>query len=219
MAQTVLITLTLAGADTGPFDLYSNVDGFAAPFENNVAKIDLEAGYISTLVPDVATTIRVQSDNPICGNYIDLIIVTTTTTSTTGEPTTTTTTTTAPATTTTTTTVNETIVHIENNITGAEVISLDSLSVSGGFTFTPTSGSFPLAQGQNLTGKINGQGTFDLTVGITVGVPPGADKITVTDSTATPTCENITASGAYAFLNQVCNNSTTVFINAQDGAC
>lgn len=102
MAQTVLITLTIAGDDTGPFNLYSNIDGFAVAFETNVSKIDLEAGYVSVLVPDSASTIRVQSDNAVCDSYIDLIISTTTTT--TSAPTTTTSTTTGTPTTTTTTT-------------------------------------------------------------------------------------------------------------------
>lgn len=102
MAQTVIITLTIAGADTGPFDLYSNIDGYVIPFENDVAKLALETGYTSVLVPDSATIIRVKSDNVLCSNFIDLAIFTTTTT-TTAIPTTTTTSTAAPTTTTTTT--------------------------------------------------------------------------------------------------------------------
>lgn len=93
MAQTQVITLTTAGADTGPFDLYSNIDGFASPFESNISKLALEIGYTSTVVPDSATTIRVQSDNVLCNNFIDLAIPSTTTTSTTSGGTTTTTTT------------------------------------------------------------------------------------------------------------------------------
>lgn len=93
MAQTVLITLTIAGADTGPFDLYSDVDGYITPFETSVPKSNLEAGYLSTLVPDAASIIRVQSDGILCDNYIDLNIVFTTTTTTTTTSTTTTTTT------------------------------------------------------------------------------------------------------------------------------
>jgi hypothetical protein len=85
MAQTVLITLTTAGADTGPFDLYSDADSYAAPFENNVPKSSLVSGYTSSLVPDLATIIRVQSDS-VCTNYIDLTIITTTTTTTTAAP-------------------------------------------------------------------------------------------------------------------------------------
>lgn len=100
--MTLLITLTTAGLDTGPFDLYSNIDGFTIPFESNVSKIDLEAGYLSVLVPDTTTTIRVQSDNAICSNYIDLVISSTTTTSTSTSSTTSTST---SSTTTTTTTV------------------------------------------------------------------------------------------------------------------
>lgn len=85
MAQTVLITLTLAGTDTGPFDLYSDADAYVTPFENDVPKASLVAGYTSVLVPDLATIIRVQSDS-LCTNYIDLPIVVTTTTTTTTEP-------------------------------------------------------------------------------------------------------------------------------------
>lgn len=85
MPQTVLITLTTAGANTGPFDLYSDADGYVTPFENDVPKASLVSGYTSTLVPDLATIVRVQSD-AACTNYIDLTIVTTTTTTTTAAP-------------------------------------------------------------------------------------------------------------------------------------
>lgn len=80
MAQTVLITLTTAGADTGPFDLYSDADSYAMPFETGISKSLLVAGYTSSSVPDSATTIRVTSDNALCSNYVDLVITTTTTT-------------------------------------------------------------------------------------------------------------------------------------------
>lgn len=83
--MTVLITLTVAGADSGPFDLYSDVDGFVSAFETGVAKASLLAGYSSSLVPNGATVIRVKSTG-ICTNYIDIPIApipTTTTTTTT----------------------------------------------------------------------------------------------------------------------------------------
>jgi hypothetical protein len=103
MPKTVLITLTTAGPDTGPFDLYcvdnsGNVIG--PPFENNVSKAALVAGYVSILVPDSCERIRVQSDNNLCTNFIDLTLpITTTTTSTTS-------TTTSTTSTTSTTTLN-----------------------------------------------------------------------------------------------------------------
>jgi hypothetical protein len=100
MAQTVLITLTTAGADTGPFNLYTNIDGYLSPFEVNVSKASLEAGFVSFLVPDAASIIRVQSLSSLCTNYIDLALVVTTTTTTstssTSTTSTTSTTTTAP---------------------------------------------------------------------------------------------------------------------------
>jgi uncharacterized protein (TIGR02145 family) len=81
--MTVLITLTTAGLDAGPFDLYSNVDGYSVPFETGVSKLALLAGYTSTLVTDNTITVRVRSTG-VCTNYIDIPIggITTTTTST-----------------------------------------------------------------------------------------------------------------------------------------
>lgn len=95
--MTVLITLTIAGTDTGPFDLYSDADGYVSAFETGVSKAALQAGYSSSLVPNTATIIRVKSTG-VCNNYIDipLVTITTTTTSTSTSSTTTTTTTTAP---------------------------------------------------------------------------------------------------------------------------
>jgi hypothetical protein len=101
--MTVLITLTTAGSDSGPFDLYSNLDGYTSAFESGVSKVALLAGYSSASVPDYTTTIRVKS-NGVCVNYIDIVLEsTTTTTSTTIVPTTTTSTSIEPTTTSTTT--------------------------------------------------------------------------------------------------------------------
>jgi hypothetical protein len=91
--MTVLITLTVAGADSGPFDLFSNLDMFSSAFETGVSKASLLAGYSSSLVPDFTTTVRIISTG-ICKTYIDIELESpTTTTTTTVEPTTTTTTT------------------------------------------------------------------------------------------------------------------------------
>jgi hypothetical protein len=81
--MTVLITLTTAGADSGPFNLYSNLDGYISSFESGVSKASLLAGYPSALVPDYTTIIRIKS-NGDCVNYIDVVLdeVTTTTTTT-----------------------------------------------------------------------------------------------------------------------------------------
>lgn len=89
--MTVLITLTIAGSDSGPFDLYSNVDGYTSAFETGVSKAALMAGYSSALVPNGTTIVRVKSTG-VCTNYIDITLVTTTTTTSTSTTTTTTTT-------------------------------------------------------------------------------------------------------------------------------
>ena len=97
MAQTVLITLTTAGVDVGPFDLYSDVDGYVSAFETGVSRAALVAGYTSYVVPDGTMTIKVQSYGT-CNNYLYLVVdgaVTTTTTTSTSSTSTTTSTTTS----------------------------------------------------------------------------------------------------------------------------
>jgi hypothetical protein len=85
---SALITLTTAGANTGPFNLASNTTGFATNFETGVSKSALLAGYTSSLVPVGTTTIRVKSTSVSCSNYIDIVVggLTTTTTTTTAIP-------------------------------------------------------------------------------------------------------------------------------------
>lgn len=92
--MTTLITLTLAGSDTGPFDLYSDADGYTTPFETGLSKATLLAGYTSTLVPAGSTEILVKSTGVCLRNlYLPIAGGTTTTTSTTSSTTSSTTTT------------------------------------------------------------------------------------------------------------------------------
>ena len=90
--MTVLITLTIAGSDSGPFNLYSDLDAYTSAFETGVPKASLLSGYASALVPDFTTTIRVKSVGD-CTNYIDIPLYFTTTTSSSTSSTTSTTTT------------------------------------------------------------------------------------------------------------------------------
>lgn len=80
--MTVFITLFTAGADSGPFNLYSDVDGYVTAFESGVPKASLIAGYSSALVPDYTTTIKVLSTGT-CTNYIYIPVEESTTTTTT----------------------------------------------------------------------------------------------------------------------------------------
>jgi hypothetical protein len=90
----VTITLTTAGSDTGPFDLYSDLDGYTSPFQTGVARTVLVAGLTTGTVPDGTTEILVQSTGT-CERDLYLIVE--------GAPTTTTTSTTTSTTSTTTT--------------------------------------------------------------------------------------------------------------------
>jgi hypothetical protein len=116
MAQTVTITLTSAGSDSGPFNLYSNVDGYTTAFAFSVPKASLLAGYTSVVVPDLTTTIRMLSVG-ICTNYIDVNVSGITTTTTTSTSTTSTTSTTIPA--------------PYETLTGSFIVVNDTLSMDG----------------------------------------------------------------------------------------
>ena len=83
--MTVLITLNIpVGGDAGPFNLYSDTDGYTLPFATGISAAALQAGYLATNVPPGTTIIRVLSTG-VCTNYIDItinLVTTTTTTST-----------------------------------------------------------------------------------------------------------------------------------------
>lgn len=71
-----------AGPETGPFNLYSNVDGYMSAFAVSVPKDELIAGKYFT-VPDGTVLVRIMSVG-ICYRYEDFLLVgASTTTSTT----------------------------------------------------------------------------------------------------------------------------------------
>lgn len=74
MSFSVQITLTTAGIETGAFDLYSNIDGYATAFETNISRATLLAGYTSNLVPDGTTIIKCKSNTSKCTNAVLLNI-------------------------------------------------------------------------------------------------------------------------------------------------
>jgi len=113
--MNVTITLTNPGTDTGPFNIYTNMDNYVTAVATNIAKATLVSGYNAT-VPATATTVKVESTGTCTSSiYLNIIQPTTTTTTstststtTTSSSTTTSTTTTATPTTTTTTTAGPT---------------------------------------------------------------------------------------------------------------
>ena len=103
MAQSVLVTLTTAGVDSGPFNIYSDADGYAVPVATGISRTTMLAGYLVS-VPDAATTIKVLSTGVCDTDDFIPISLTTTTTSTTTSKTSTTSTSTSTSTTTSTST-------------------------------------------------------------------------------------------------------------------
>lgn len=75
------ISLLSAGADAGPFDIFSDVDTYTVPFEVGVSKASLLAGYFTTQIPDGTSNIRVCSTG-VCQNCVDITVSFTTTSST-----------------------------------------------------------------------------------------------------------------------------------------
>lgn len=71
--MTILLTLEIEGGNLGPFNLYSNTDGYTNPFATNITKAALEAGYTSTSVPPNTTTVQVKSVGN-CSNSIDIVL-------------------------------------------------------------------------------------------------------------------------------------------------
>jgi len=83
--MTGIITLTEAGLSLGPFNLYSDVDGYIVPFESSLSKSALLAGVPVATIPDGSLFVRIRSFGE-CTNYIDVPIPQPTTTTTTTVP-------------------------------------------------------------------------------------------------------------------------------------
>jgi hypothetical protein len=99
--MTILIDLSVAGINTGPFNLYSDADGYVTAFALNVTRQQLLDGY-PAVVTNGTLNIKLQSLSDICPN--DTILPVNATTSTTTSTSTSTTTSTSTSTTTSTTT-------------------------------------------------------------------------------------------------------------------
>ena len=166
--MNIFIQLTSAGADTGPFSLYSNMD-MVTPFASGVSQGTLLSGD-NYNIPDGATEITISSTG-LCTTSVILPItlVPTTTTTTTVDPSSTTTTTTvAPSTTTTTTTVQwyAYILSFGNSkieaCSASPVVAYSSTSsfVIGMFLFTDQGLSIPVS---GYTHVVNGTDTFLIT--------------------------------------------------------
>lgn len=159
--MTITITLSAAGVDTGPFSLFSDVDGYTTAFVTGVSRTALLAGYTTTLAPVGTTIVRVQSTG-LCTNYIDIELV-------------------LPTTTTTTTLVN-------TFTNGAETGSVTVTSGSGYSVFLNGS---PFTMSPNpltLTSSVvNMSGTSQSsTIGFTLGGTSGAtafSNMQITDGT------------------------------------
>lgn len=63
----VNIKLNTAGASSGPFDLYTDADGFNTPFLSGVDKATLLTG-LNYDVPNVATKLKIVSQGE-CQDY------------------------------------------------------------------------------------------------------------------------------------------------------
>lgn len=70
--MTGAIQIGTLGVDTGPFNLYSDVNGFTAPFEMGVSRNELSKGYPTDKVPDTTAIIRVVSTG-ISKNFLDIL--------------------------------------------------------------------------------------------------------------------------------------------------
>ncbi len=80
--KTILIQIQ-SGLDTSTFDIYTDSDSYTTPIHTNVSKNELINGYISNIVPNNATIIKVSSNSIICPDQFILIPISTTTTTTT----------------------------------------------------------------------------------------------------------------------------------------
>jgi hypothetical protein len=233
--MTVLLTLTTAGADSGPFDLYTNLDGYTNPFETGVLKSALVSGYSSTVVPDYTSIVRIKS-NGDCINYTDIVLINTTTTTSTSTSTTTTTTTAAVI------NCNETaqsggvgvteysiimdqpsggVIAIQFNAQGVpdklEIIHNNIKVATSGMTI-PNSGPFDNVYGDPTVPTVSETNTVDQFIGTSKGTIPtrSSEFLSETGMTNTLTKQQWVWF-AYSSADYSASNLVTLRITGPDG--
>lgn len=176
--MTVLITLTLAGTDVGPFDLYSDADAYTTPFETGISRATLIAGYTSTLVPDFSTEVLARSTG-VCSRDLYMPIS--------GAPTTTTTTTSTTSTTTTTPPSNLPVIL---NFGYTDLVGAECFGNPGNYETSRTYYA-DFVSAATVSGQVD---MYFETNGQTVYFNPGDTGVTYTQSCGCiNTCENITS--------------------------
>jgi hypothetical protein len=195
--MVLLITLTAAGADTGPFNLFSNVDGFTAAFETGVSKAALLAGYTTLLAPAGTTVVRVKSAGT-CTNQINITVLPCSSTTTTTSSSTSSTTSTSSTSTTTTSTTTSFVVNLS--------VCFDQ--VAGGQATVTVSTDSPVNTNLSVGVKIYDDlgNDFADTVTILSGASSGTSSIiNLTNGGASATSVEITSvspssSGGYSYV-------------------
>lgn len=177
----IQINITIPpGGSAGPFDLYSDADGYTNPFETQVPALTLTNGYVIEL-PTGATIIRVCSVD-ICENCIDLPTNCPTTTTTSSSSTSTTTSTSTSTSTTTT--------QQPPNRLNWELI-----------TNTPGSLIAAFPQSSNLKIDVNGLNVVDATITGNASSQSGTIQILPGDVVSATIDSNRT--GVYNFINTI----------------
>ncbi len=177
----IQINITIPpGGSAGPFDLYSDADGYTNPFETQVPALTLTNGYVIEL-PTGATIIRVCSVD-ICENCIDLPTNCPTTTTTSSSSTSTTTSTSTSTSTTTT--------EQPPNRLNWELI-----------TNTPNSLIAVEPQSSNLKIDVNGNNVVDATITGNASSQSGTIQILPGDVVSATIDSNRV--GVYNFINTI----------------
>ena len=71
MKESIQIQSNNIGIDAGPFNIFSQVNGFTEAFETDITPVQLLIGFISYNAPVGTTTIRVVSTSEDCNEYVE----------------------------------------------------------------------------------------------------------------------------------------------------
>ncbi len=71
--MTGAVQINTIGTALQTFYLYSDVNGFTAPFESGVTRDELLKGYATDQIPNSTSLIRLMSVD-IPGKYLDIIV-------------------------------------------------------------------------------------------------------------------------------------------------